>query len=176
MTKRWTAEKGVYITRESMELMGGIGYIQDQVMPKIMRDIMVLPIWEGAGNIMTLDMLRAATKTKGLELMLKEIAMATKDEEYGPTIGKELQELHTYLGQILKADEESVQVNAKPFFESLTQLYQMALLLQNRDEKSQVLINPALAFFNKKIQGQKEYTMQSAPSVNTIRDMMGWSM
>lgn len=175
MTKKWTAEKGVYITRESMELMGGIGYIQDQVMPKIMRDIMVLPIWEGAGNIMTLDMLRASTKTKGLEFMLKEIALATKDEKYGQTIGMELQELHGYLGQILKADEDTVQVNAKPFFESLTQLYQMTLLIQNKDETSEKWIAPALSYFDRKIKGQKGYHLQSSPSIETIRDMMGWS-
>ena len=50
MVKKWSSESGVYIVRESMELMGGIGYIEDQVMPKLMRDVMVLPIWEGAGK------------------------------------------------------------------------------------------------------------------------------
>lgn len=176
MTKKWTAEKGVYITRESMELMGGIGYIQDQVMPKIMRDIMVLPIWEGAGNIMILDMLRASTKTRGLELMLTEIAMATKNETYGATIGVELKQLHTYLEQIMKADEEALQVNAKPFFEALTRLYQMTVLVQNLDEESKAWMVPALEYLSAKIKGDQSYQLQSAPSIETIRKMMAWSM
>jgi acyl-CoA dehydrogenase len=39
MAKKWSAEAGVYITRESMELMGGLGYIEDTVIPKIMREL-----------------------------------------------------------------------------------------------------------------------------------------
>ncbi|MCS6978621.1 MAG: acyl-CoA dehydrogenase family protein [Flavobacteriales bacterium] len=62
MVKKCTAWNGVYVVRECMELIGGMGYIEDGVMPRLMRDCMVLPIWEGAGNIMVLDMMRALAK------------------------------------------------------------------------------------------------------------------
>jgi alkylation response protein AidB-like acyl-CoA dehydrogenase len=39
LAKKWSAEAGVYITRESMKLMGGLGYIEDTVIPKIMREL-----------------------------------------------------------------------------------------------------------------------------------------
>ncbi|MCC5921034.1 MAG: hypothetical protein LAT68_12635 [Cyclobacteriaceae bacterium] len=42
MAKRYTAENSVFLVRESMELMGGMGYIEDGIMPKIMRDVLVL--------------------------------------------------------------------------------------------------------------------------------------
>jgi molybdopterin/thiamine biosynthesis adenylyltransferase len=46
--------------------MGGIGYIEENTLPRLMRDALVLPIWEGAGNIMFLDMYRATTKSNAL--------------------------------------------------------------------------------------------------------------
>ena len=94
MVKKWSAEKGVYIVRESMELMGGLGYIEDTGMPKIMRDIMVLPIWEGVGNIMVLDMLRAMVKSKGFEMMCNEINQnASLHHEYKKPMLTELDDL-----------------------------------------------------------------------------------
>jgi alkylation response protein AidB-like acyl-CoA dehydrogenase len=66
MAKWWSAEQAVYSVRECMELMGGNGYIEDFMMPKLLRDVNVLPIWEGSGNIIVLDMVRAARKSRGL--------------------------------------------------------------------------------------------------------------
>ena len=74
MAKYQTGIRTVYITRECMELMGGMGYIEDMVMPKLFRDVLVLPIWEGAGNVMILDMLRASSKSPdSLPLLFKKI-------------------------------------------------------------------------------------------------------
>ncbi|MDZ7682480.1 MAG: acyl-CoA dehydrogenase family protein [Fodinibius sp.] len=71
MAKWWAAEQSVYAVRECMELMGGNGYIEDFVMPKLLRDVNVLPIWEGAGNIIVLDMLRAANESRDWQLFLR---------------------------------------------------------------------------------------------------------
>lgn len=61
-----TADNAYKGIQKSMELIGGVGYIEDNILPRLMRDALVLPIWEGAGNIMFLDMYRAAAKTKAL--------------------------------------------------------------------------------------------------------------
>lgn len=79
MVKKGTAENAVYVVRECMELMGGIGYIEDGIMPRLMRDCMVLPIWEGAGNIMVLDMLRALKKDPSLPELLPTLEGLTAD-------------------------------------------------------------------------------------------------
>ena len=73
LAKWWSAEQAVYIVRECMELMGGNGYIEDFVMPKLFRDVNVLPIWEGTSNIIVLDVLRAIEKSNGLNYMLETI-------------------------------------------------------------------------------------------------------
>jgi len=70
MLKKSTAEDGVYVCREAMEAIGGIAYIEESIMPKLLRDALVLPIWEGAGNIMVLDMMRAAFRVNALQVLL----------------------------------------------------------------------------------------------------------
>ncbi|CAG5076312.1 acyl-CoA dehydrogenase family protein [Parvicella tangerina] len=156
MVKRWSADRGVYITRESMELMGGIGYIEDQVMPKLMRDIMVLPIWEGAGNIMILDMLRAAAKSNGLTVMLKEIIVNAADSDYAETLGLEVQKLKATAEEIMRFDQDVMQASSKPFFDRLTTVYQMSLMVKNLDGTSENWMLPALDYFKKNVLTKNE--------------------
>jgi acyl-CoA dehydrogenase len=172
MIKKVSAEAGVYIVRESMELMGGIGYIEDLVMPKIMRDVMVLPIWEGAGNIMILDMLRASTKSDGFQVMsdeIKETALAGTD--YGDTMLAELEELTTLRGKLELADKDTLEASAGPFFERLSGLFREVVLFQALNDESARWINPALAYYHRK--KTKPQLIKPLP-VEEIKGMMGW--
>jgi acyl-CoA dehydrogenase len=147
MVKKWSAEKSVYITRESMELMGGIGYIEDGVVPKIMRDVMVLPIWEGAGNIMTLDMLRACFKSNGLSVMLQEIKTALgKNKDYDEVILDFLKYIQTTALKFEKENRETLELTAKYLFEELTTLYQLALILNETNEENKSWMLPTAEF------------------------------
>lgn len=177
MVKRWSADRGVYITRESMELMGGIGYIEDQVMPKIMRDIMVLPIWEGAGNIMILDMLRAAMKSDGLKLMMREIHLSVKGSSYEAMIHEEVNKLQKFAESLMTLSPEETQVNAKPFFERLTTVFQMSLMIKNSDEVSKEWIAPALKYFETNLlRRSPELQQRSVVSRETIEQLIAWQL
>ena len=48
--------------RESQECLGGNGYVEDSIMPRLYRESAVNAIWEGSGNVIALDVLRAITK------------------------------------------------------------------------------------------------------------------
>ncbi len=172
MTKKWSAETGVYITRESMELMGGLGYIEDTVMPKLMRDSMVLPIWEGSGNIIILDMLRAMAKTKGFDVICEEISKsAVKSAEYGKWIKEELQKLVLFSEKLKKLSQDEMEASAKPFFEKLTSIYQISLLIDNLNTESKEWILPALNYLKEKYspaEGLKEITPLSTVEVKGL--------
>ena len=62
VAKAVTGKLAVACVSEAMELIGGNGYIEDWVMPRLLRDAQVLPIWEGTTNILALDALRVARK------------------------------------------------------------------------------------------------------------------
>lgn len=151
MTKKWSAETGVYINRESMELMGGLGYIEDTVMPKLMRDMMVLPIWEGSGNIIILDMLRAMSKSKGFEVLCDEVnKSADKSTSYGKWVKEELNKLILFSEKIKTLPSDQMEASAKPFFEKLTSLYQISLLIDDLNEESKAWVLPALNYLKQK--------------------------
>lgn len=129
MVKRASAEAAVYLARESMELMGGMGYIEDTVMPKIMRDMMVLPIWEGAGNIMLLDMLRVMLKTEALGLLQVEMVRLVGDHTLREGIladaGMAIAGLKALVGQ----PQDALEYQAKAHFLALTGCFQAALVI-----------------------------------------------
>lgn len=176
MTKKWSAEQGVYITRESMELMGGLGYIEDQVMPKLMRDIMVLPIWEGSGNIIILDMLRAVFKSNGLQVLFEEIGLiASKSPEHGAFIASKLKELVAFGESLMGLPQDEMEASGKVFFEKLTTLFQVALLTEALDEESATWINPALNWL-KDHYSPGGLHAQKPLSVEEVQGLIAWDL
>ncbi len=57
--KFWICKRTPYVTFEAMEVLGGSGYIEESVLPRLYREAPVNSIWEGSGNVMCLDVLRA---------------------------------------------------------------------------------------------------------------------
>lgn len=57
--KYWINKRVVNLVYEAMEAHGGAGYVEDSVMPRIYRQSPVNSIWEGSGNVLCLDILRA---------------------------------------------------------------------------------------------------------------------
>lgn len=132
MAKWCSAENAVYGVRECMELMGGNGYIEDFVMPKLLRDVNVLPIWEGSGNIIVLDMLRATEKSRGLEIIFEKIKEAAEQSsKYGGLLAEKLAKTKTVWKNIRELDDRNrTEASAKPLFKQFIRLYQMALLVE----------------------------------------------
>ncbi|MHB8507547.1 MAG: acyl-CoA dehydrogenase family protein, partial [Candidatus Dormibacteria bacterium] len=65
MLKGYSAERARVVATEAMEVRGGNGYIEDWPNGRILRDVYVHAIWEGSGNIMALDVLRALAHGAG---------------------------------------------------------------------------------------------------------------
>jgi putative acyl-CoA dehydrogenase len=57
--KYWICKRGPTLAAEAMEVLGGNGYVEESLMPRLYREAPVNSIWEGSGNIMCLDVLRA---------------------------------------------------------------------------------------------------------------------
>lgn len=62
LTKAITGKFAIFAASEAMELIGGNGYIEESILPRVLRDCQVLPIWEGTTNILSLDGLRVLKK------------------------------------------------------------------------------------------------------------------
>jgi putative acyl-CoA dehydrogenase len=60
--KYWLCKRGPAFGAEAMEVMGGNGYVEDAPLARLYREFPVNSIWEGSGNVMCLDLLRAFGK------------------------------------------------------------------------------------------------------------------
>lgn len=75
IVKNMAAWVSIDITRYAMELMGGIGFLEEFPMAKIHRDALVTAIWEGTSNIQSLDMAEAFYRKEAGKAMLEELAV-----------------------------------------------------------------------------------------------------
>ena len=79
IAKFWICKRGSHFAQEAMECMGGNGYVEEGgegIMARIYREMPVNSIWEGAGNIMALDLLRVLRKADAAAALVHELAPA----------------------------------------------------------------------------------------------------
>jgi putative acyl-CoA dehydrogenase len=79
VAKFWICKRGAAFAQEAMECLGGNGYVEEGgegVMARIYREMPLNSIWEGAGNIMALDLLRALRKADAGAALAEELAPA----------------------------------------------------------------------------------------------------
>ena len=60
--KYWICKRAPQVTYEAMEVIGGMGVMENTPMPRLYREAPINAIWEGSGNIQCLDVLRACEK------------------------------------------------------------------------------------------------------------------
>ncbi len=60
--KYWVCKAAPAVIHEAMECIGGNGYVEESIMPRLYREAPLNGIWEGSGNVMCLDVLRVLQK------------------------------------------------------------------------------------------------------------------
>jgi len=77
IAKFWICKRGSAFAQEAMECLGGNGYVEaggQGLMARIYREMPLNSIWEGAGNIMALDLLRGLRQCNALGCLQRELA------------------------------------------------------------------------------------------------------
>ncbi|MBV8175627.1 MAG: DNA alkylation response protein, partial [Verrucomicrobia bacterium] len=78
IAKYWIAKRAPAVVAEALECLGGNGYVEESALSRLYRDAPLNSLWEGAGNVQCLDVLRAMQKDPGtVEAVHEEIAEAT---------------------------------------------------------------------------------------------------
>jgi putative acyl-CoA dehydrogenase len=77
--KYWTCKSAPGFLYEAMECLGGNGYVEDGILARHYRESPVNAIWEGSGNVMCLDVLRALSREpEAATAVLQSLAAGTK--------------------------------------------------------------------------------------------------
>src|SRR5205823_4656606 len=75
--KFWVTKRTAGHVAEALECLGGNGYVEDSILPRLYREAPLNSIWEGSGNVIALDVLRAVKKDpECLERVVAEIESA----------------------------------------------------------------------------------------------------
>jgi putative acyl-CoA dehydrogenase len=75
--KYWVCKRAPAHVNEAQECLGGAGYVEESILPRLYREAPLLSIWEGCGNIQCLDVLRALVREPGTrEAFFAEVALA----------------------------------------------------------------------------------------------------
>ncbi|GAA5034604.1 acyl-CoA dehydrogenase family protein [Streptomyces siamensis] len=121
--KYWVTKRCTPVVTEALECLGGNGYVEDSGMPRLLRESPLNSIWEGAGNVQALDMLRALQREPAaLDAYLREVGQARgADHRLDGAIKNLLTEL---------ADLDGIEGRARRLVERFALVLQGALLVR----------------------------------------------
>ena len=124
--KYWVCKRAPAFVNEALECLGGNGYVEESLLPRLYRQAPLNSIWEGAGNIQCLDVLRALTKEPetGAALWAELQDMRPANDRHEATIDRLRARL---VGQV-RIEE----ANARRFVEQLALALQASALLRTR--------------------------------------------
>ncbi len=124
VVKYWTCKTAPALVAEAMECLGGNGYVEEQPLARIYREVPVNSIWEGSGNVMALDVVRALRRqSDSAALVVADLAGRAKAE---PRLHAAAMALQTLL-----ADTARHEQNARALTEDLAVLAAAILLAQS---------------------------------------------
>src|SRR5829696_4163183 len=94
--KFWVCKRTPPAVAEALEVLGGNGYVEESGMPRLYRQAPLNSIWEGSGNVIALDVLRAMSRTsESLAAVMAEIEPALGAD---PRLDAAVKRLHAELG------------------------------------------------------------------------------
>jgi putative acyl-CoA dehydrogenase len=124
--KYWVCKRAPNHAFESLECLGGNGYVEESGMPRLYREAPLASIWEGSGNVMSLDVLRALVRTpRSLEVFLREVNEAKGADA---RLDAHLLKLE---GQF--ADPATLETRARRVVEAMALALQGSLLVRHGD-------------------------------------------
>ncbi len=90
ISKYWLCKRAPMHVGEALECLGGNGYVEESIMPRLYREAPLNSIWEGSGNVICLDVLRAMAKEPAsLEALMHELRLgANYDSRLGSYISQ----------------------------------------------------------------------------------------
>ncbi|WP_102798979.1 acyl-CoA dehydrogenase family protein [Bowmanella denitrificans] len=120
--KYWICKRAIQQTYEAMECIGGVGYVDENVLSRLYREAPVNAIWEGSGNVQCLDLLRVLQREPDtLQALLAELQKAKGRQ---PLFDQKLVVLMAEL-----TEQHNIELRARQLMEQLALLWQAATLL-----------------------------------------------
>ena len=149
--KYWVCKRQPTVVGEALECLGGNGYVEESIMPRLFRESPLNGIWEGSGNVICLDVLRAmAREPQALEAFIGELdSVAGADDRLDAAVARVRSELGDVVG---------IEARARRVVEAMALAFQGSLLVRHG--------HPAVAeaFLASRLSGDEGLALGTLPS------------
>jgi putative acyl-CoA dehydrogenase len=130
VAKYWVCKRHPVLAAEALECLGGNGYVEESILPRLFRESPLNGIWEGSGNVICLDVLRAMVKQPdSVTAFFDEVGLAGGAD-------RRLDQATAALKELL-SDLEAIEARARRIVEQMALVLQGSLLVRRG--------NPAVA-------------------------------
>ena len=128
VSKYWICKRGPHHAYEAMECLGGNGYTEEFPLARRYREQPVMAVWEGSGNVIALDVLRALHREpESLAAFEAEVSLARGGHALLDThLDRVGEEVRTILG----ADSADAERGARRLVEAMALALQASLLVR----------------------------------------------
>ena len=124
VVKYWTCKRAPQHAAEALECLGGAGFVEESDLPRLYRQSPVNGVWEGSGNVVCLDVLRALARApETLDAFWIEVGGAVGGDA---RFDRAVVELRAEL-----SDLDAIETRARRLVERLALVFQGALLVQH---------------------------------------------
>jgi putative acyl-CoA dehydrogenase len=158
VAKFWTTKRSVAVVAEALECLGGNGYVEESILPRLYREAPLNSIWEGSGNVNALDVLRAMHREpESVAAFFAEVESAPRDARLDRAVADLKRELgHT----------EDLEWRARRVVEKMAVALEASLLLRHGD--------PAVAeiFCASRLEGDWGHTFGSLGKVPELKSVI----
>ncbi|MGZ4121394.1 MAG: acyl-CoA dehydrogenase family protein [Actinomycetota bacterium] len=129
LTKMSVARRSVWATSNLIESFGGMGYLEDTGLPRILRDAHVNCIWEGTTSVMALDVLRALRAPGVADSFLADVEARARAYDH-PLIAGPARAVAAAAGTLKPMLAEPAEADARRIAWGMARTYQAALLCE----------------------------------------------
>ena len=142
LIKYRTGEAAKEATHQAIETLGGNGYIEEYVTPRLLRDAQVLTVWEGTANILALDLWRVITKFQADDVylrVLKEKIDALShplSAPFKPLLQTSLEEIRENIAFLKTQPEDIRTYHLKPLADLMIDVYQLVCILHEAEDQA----------------------------------------
>jgi putative acyl-CoA dehydrogenase len=122
VAKYWICKRASAHVGEALECLGGNGYVEESILPRLYREMPLNSVWEGCGNVICLDVLRAIIKEPGsIDSLRAEILLAAGADR----------RLDAYISVLEQDLDQPLEVGARRLAERLALALQGSLLVRH---------------------------------------------
>ncbi len=127
--KYWICKRAPQHSYEIMECIGGSGVMENSIYPRLFRESVINPIWEGSGNVQCLDVLRAIGKTPAVLMAFN----AELNEARGGNsiLDQYLDGLNQQFTQLNPTDMHGLQYSARTMVDQMALAFEASLLVRH---------------------------------------------